>query len=690
VAVSGASESMTEGNVRQKTKSQNMLPLILTPNSQNDESGEKACQPPNSDPTIENEPNRSIEAGLAARDPVADDMPSRRTEKEPSPSENEELLSLSSSHPPLNFLHEPAKLPDVENVQKHVTTSARYYPRLGQKFSTTSWKEFKYQDHSLRINASDIAAVTGFHPYRSLAKVLMNHIYQGRAGQQLKEHDAELLGIAMISEDQVLLELAKKAGAETSNALQSAMQVKSGNKKLETVEIADKVKKKVLEEAKKSKKLSKVELKQLEEAARDSVNTGFGNAWEDKALDMYERQCGWEVRDRNVEVRTWSFRKENNNDNDASVTPMAPAYAPVREIFSSHTLAPNPKKQKTQEVVDLVGESPSIDGVETIPKQESVANDSLLDGADRREKPLFSEPPFFSIRGAVDGIREELAPSGNPALTPGSPGDDNSWVLNRVIVECKHRMSRLQASPPLYEQIQTTAYCLMYEVQDADIVQVLRKQLPRARRKSKPKPSTKSKREDENMLPVSQFFSSKSSEKENTVKGVQDQNAPTVGSGNNTKDTSKAQPKEPADTGSTPPCDTLDSKGGDVPKPPVYVPCDSQQEQVEESSSSTDTDTANTTSPVDDHVTILEIGVNRVSLDDPILQHRHNWNNIILPRLRSWTDAVYTVKRCDDKRYRLLQSMIEPPDLAQAWQILFEECPWFVHCDTAYHRDISS
>jgi hypothetical protein len=390
---------------------------------------------------------------------------------------------------------------------------------------------------------------------------------------------------------------------------------------------------------------------------------------------------------------------------------MAPAYSPVYDI-KSHTLAPNPKRQKTEEVIDLVGESLSIDGEGTIPMKESVANGSMLRSEDRREKPPYYEPPFFSIRGAVDGIREELAPSGNPTLTPGSPGDD-SWVLNRVIVECKHRMSRLQVSPPLYEQIQTTAYCLMYEVQDADIVQVLRKQW-----KPKPKPSAKKKKE-ENILPkvapITQFFSSKSSEKENAVKGVEHQNAPNdVGSGN-TGDTSKAKPQELADAGSAKKttkshggeemksdlfqvaldsanlaekpqasCDTCDStKGGNVLfKPPVSVHCNSQQQQVEES-------TADTTSPVVDDDVAFEIGVNRVSIDDPILQHQQNWNHIILPRLRSWTDAVYTVRRCDDKRYRLLQSMIEPPDLAQVWQIIFEECSWLKHCDTAYHRDVS-
>jgi hypothetical protein len=101
---------------------------------------------------------------------------------------------------PVKRLHEQSKLPDVENVQRHVTACRFHHPRFRQKLSSTPWKEFQYQDHTLRINASEISAVTGFH----FAKVLMSHVYQGRTGKELKDHDANLLGIIiMISEDQV-------------------------------------------------------------------------------------------------------------------------------------------------------------------------------------------------------------------------------------------------------------------------------------------------------------------------------------------------------------------------------------------------------------------------------------------------------------------------------------------------------
>jgi len=53
-------------------------------------------------------------------------------------------------------------------------------------------------------------------------------------------------------------------------------------------------------------------------------------------------------------------------------------------------------------------------------------------------------------------------------------GDDDNWVVQDVIVECKHRMHRFCKTLPLYEQIQAALYCMMCGVDDADVVQVLR------------------------------------------------------------------------------------------------------------------------------------------------------------------------------------------------------------------------
>ena len=101
------------------------------------------------------------------------------------------------------------------------------------------------------------------------------------------------------------------------------------------------------------------------------------------------------------------------------------------------------------------------------------------------------------------------------------------------------------------------------------------------------------------------------------------------------------------------------------------------------------------------------ITCSRVSLDDPIMQHRQNWHNVILPRLRSIVEAVYSIRATDDKRYRMLhahasslasggvsgggrhgtrRSGTSTGDDTECWEIVFEECPWLRDCDTAFSR----
>jgi len=75
--------------------------------------------------------------------------------------------------------------------------------------------------------------------------------------------------------------------------------------------------------------------------------------------------------------------------------------------------------------------------------------------------------PYFYILGSING-RDELIP------TKSKNDNDNSWILHPMIVECKHHMQQIQGTPSfLYEQIQAAIFCMMYEIDDVDIVQVL-------------------------------------------------------------------------------------------------------------------------------------------------------------------------------------------------------------------------
>jgi hypothetical protein len=241
-----------------------------------------------------------------------------------------------------------------------------------------------------------------------------------------------------------------------------------------------------------------------------------------------------------------------------------------------------------------------------------------------------SQKPFFRIVGAVDGIRDELymesskPPAGTskdkspPASAASSSisnnrenankqqdttniecnfsdDEEDNWTLRPIIVECKHRMKEAKVPPPLYDQIQTCLYCHMYNVKDADLVQVVR-------RKNKRK------------------------EKENDALGNETEEYEKVGNGE---------------------CKTRST--------------------TEET----------------------KITVTRVSLNDPIYNHNHHWHATLLPRLASFADAVYSVRKDDGKRYRLLMAQSEGvSDDAEeeSWRLLWEECPWLRHCDTSFAK----
>ena len=421
------------------------------------------------------------------------------------------------------------------------------------------WKSFQFQNHSLKIPVSNVAACVGFHPFKSLPQLAFEQVYQGSMGQDLLEHDAELLGIQLESDpDKLLLDIAQQAGKSTKEALKTALKVKTGEEELANVEQVKTLCQKVVQSAKESKKLTQHQIKQLEQGVSDTVNTGFGTYWENQALDQYEKSCGWKVRQRNEELRIWRFSKTNDG---TSVIPMGPAFnfESIVEMFEKEKLDCNDEETNS-------------------------AKESKPDCEQPKRKKSKRERSFFNLRGSIDGIRDELAP--NPSSTT-SPDDDDSWILRQVIVECKHRINTLKDSPPLYEMIQTIAYCQMYDVQEADVVQVLRRERPQLLKQQ----------------------NKKARESQNTQ----------------------------------------------------------------------------------------DIKINRVSLKDPFFQHEANWNSIVLPRLRSWVEAIYSIRASDDKRYRLLSLLSSSAtekdaslfyqEQKDAWNLLFEECPWLVGCDTLYQRE---
>ena len=430
-------------------------------------------------------------------------------------------------------------------------------------------EDFRLKNHSLRLSASRISSLSGFHPYVHLPTLLRDLVYQG--GHLLLREDVKVLGLVLQTEEEILLNLAQQAGPETRRAVKSAIQVKKGATILETTQAAAGIKNNILEAAIKSKKLKPEQFKKLKEGTRSLVDTSFGTHHENDALNLYEKQCGWDVRDRNEAIVSWPFATtEVGLYNSVEPMDVAKERSPYH-VFGDHEKA-----------------------------------------------------PFFVICGSIDGIRDEIWYPPNQHVTDGL---EEEWDLRRVVVECKHRMHHAFSTPPLYDQIQTTVYCLMFDTTEADIVQVTRRTT-----ESTTRPQTKLLDHKESQMP--KVLPS-------AVDCSETQHDSTIASMNPSDNKRKARKHIPR-----------------------------KEKKVKPKS-------------------VVDIAVSRLSLDDPIMQHRTNWESMILPRLRLFVEAVYSVRGDNKKRRSLLLACdIASQGPLEAWDLLHQECPWLLDCDTAYHREL--
>lgn len=464
---------------------------------------------------------------------------------------------------------------------KHSVTESNNSKTSGAETDIEEILEFRNKKDSLRLSASNVAAMAGFHPFSSLPQLMLQLVYQSRRGQQLLAHDSRLLGVSLVTEEEMLLNIATKAGKDARISMERALAVQKGTVVLNNTKEATQLKQNVLQMAAASDKLNPAEIQLLKKGIPQVVDRGYGTHHERGAIDLYETKCGWEIRERNAAILKWPFiRAEDtyraqktslSNNSAPTVIPLASA---TKFIFAESEQQPAKRSR-----VD--SEAPLQRTADFKPEQSEVVieltkEEVLLDNS-------YSMLPFFCIYGAVDGIRDELWYD-EPASPSGSDEQDNPddyWKLRQVVIECKHRMSsncRARVAPPLYDQIQAVVYCLMYQTSEADLVEVFR---------------------------------------------------------------------------------TVDKKCQNNKQK------DAQKSEIE--------------------VQKVEIVASRVSLDDPLNRHGENWELFILPRLRSFVDAVYNIRSDDDKRYRLLSSVANLDD-SDAWTMIIEECPWLKNCDTAFNR----
>lgn len=172
-------------------------------------------------------------------------------------------------------------------------------------------EKFRVSKHSVRLSASNVGALTGFNPYSNIPDMIFSIVYQSRMGSLLLRRDAQLLGIDLVNEEDAMKALARKSESkEIVKAVEIAVEVKRQKKKIVSTNEATDLKASLTKLINNSKiKLNGADRKVLLSNSIQCVNTGFGTGHESDAIDLYEKECGWEVRERNSELMEWPFRR---------------------------------------------------------------------------------------------------------------------------------------------------------------------------------------------------------------------------------------------------------------------------------------------------------------------------------------------------------------------------------------------
>lgn len=174
----------------------------------------------------------------------------------------------------------------------------------------------------LRIRISRVAAAAGYHPWSDAHETLLQHVYDGStAGRCLRSFDQILLGLRLIDEDDALHELLalgkervkepareplRNLAREVASAIDGAAK-QSASKAI--AEAGDKAAALIARACTAGVLEPGAATNLLQRSVRQRVNTQYGLRSEDKALRLYERMTGFEVRNTNDAIFSWSFSR---------------------------------------------------------------------------------------------------------------------------------------------------------------------------------------------------------------------------------------------------------------------------------------------------------------------------------------------------------------------------------------------
>lgn len=306
------------------------------------------------------------------------------------------------------------------------------------------------QQENLRFNCSDLGAITGYHPYSDISLLFEKYLYQDL--QILKELDAKDLDIVLLSTDDEIVQVLNKVDNKTkqlfetinqqteqSTALQFQTQAKDMIKDVDTLLANESIK----------MKLSKEEIEFLSNEYSGKIKKQYGRFCEDKALQKYEEETGFEVIERNSTMYILEV----------------PHLTKANEFIQIETVDLSQNDEELLLNKNCDNESKVLTTKALTFPLRSLTNEDLNEiqtNLRKRKRKNSKASIAFKLIGLVDGVSYQLDTSSS---------DVNNWLPTKIIVEIKNRVSRISNPPPLYEQIQLISYLIMLDSSQGDLVQ---------------------------------------------------------------------------------------------------------------------------------------------------------------------------------------------------------------------------
>ncbi|GMH69481.1 hypothetical protein TL16_g05167 [Triparma laevis f. inornata] len=326
--------------------------------------------------------------------------------------------------------------------------------------SSTSAFSSPTSHNNLRISVSSVASLTGYHEFQSNQFPLkfLNLLYQDNYQQQII--DCAALGLHLINEHEQIDEIIKNSSPVRHKVKEAIKSTKMGEVKsrLDMNDMLTDSKVSVnatVNAAVNGGKLTHSEAERIKDYTTSEVYKSFGIAWEDVALDEYERRFGCEVGSRNERFRSWRFWEEEEEEEGGR-----------SERRRWDEVGDMGKRRADTETVTGTGT-----GTETTTTAANTTTSTSTTTTTNTLQPLPpQQQPLFYLIGIADGIKDEIFH--NPLKKDPTDPFDDGIDFKPIIIECKHRMNKY--SYRFYEVIQVVIYMIMHGTDEGDLVEVLR------------------------------------------------------------------------------------------------------------------------------------------------------------------------------------------------------------------------